>query len=389
MDRRECDSFRANRRPHVVNGRTAPGQPDRAQSPEYRRLSHPLVALANDKAVRQAAEFREAAAQLTAERLAEIYATERAAAPSVHGAGRSYFVDRTGKPPTERRKNRDEEHLGAALVRASGDAGLELPDEAGRLRLLDYQVRAKIGPVDEPATKGISRFDLLGVGPDGRLAVVQMRYLEPAATRCRIGDTPLRVLLEGLTYSAVAEANRAALGKEIGERFGVEVASEPPMLVVLGSPRYWELCRKRSTQKGAAWIRELERIATESPAAIGVPVYYLALRLDGSPGWSYGDEGPVLSGNARLLPAWEPSAGRVRPKPKQRPRARVDSAPQVVEADLSRPVRAYSVSDSFQAGDRIAHPKLGSGVVQGTAGPGKIRVQFDDRLSVLIHERSA
>ncbi|TMA33130.1 MAG: hypothetical protein E6J87_11010 [Deltaproteobacteria bacterium] len=352
-------------------------------------MSHPLVALANDKAVRQAAEFRDAAALLSKERLAETYAAERSAAPSVHGAGRTYFVDRSGKPPAERRKNRDEEHLGAALVRAAGDAGLELPDGAGRIHLLDYQVRAKIGPIDEPATRGIARFDLLGVGPGDRLAVIQMRYVEPAATRCRIGDTPLRLLFEGLTYCAIADANRAALSQEIVERFGRTVVDDAPLLFVLATPRYWELCRKRSTQKGAGWIRELERIASEAPAAIGVTVQYLALRLEGSPGWNYGADGPVLSGHARLLPAWEPSAGRVRPKPKPRPRVRTEPAPQIVEGDLSRPVRAYNVSDSYRAGDRISHPKLGTGVVQGSAGPGKIRVRFDERQSVLVHERSA
>src|SRR4029453_7934232 len=123
-----------------------PGSPARTRPLRagYRCLSHPLVALANDKAVRQAAEFRDAAASLTPERLSEVYGSERSSAPSVHGAGRTYFVDRSGKPPTERRKNRDEEHLRAALVRAAGAAGLELPDAIGRLRLLDYQVRAKI-----------------------------------------------------------------------------------------------------------------------------------------------------------------------------------------------------------------------------------------------------
>ena len=89
------------------------------------------------------------------------------------------------------------------------------------------------------------------------------------------------------------------------------------------------------------------------------------------------------------MPAWEPSAGRVKPKPKPRPRVRVETAPQVVEADPSRPIRGYNVSDSYRAGDRIAHPKLGTGVVQGIAGPGKIRVRFDERESVLVHERSA
>ncbi len=352
-------------------------------------MSHPLIALAHDKAVRQAAEFRDAAAQLTAERLASDYAAERTAAPSVHGSGRTYFVARSGKPATERRKSRDEEHLGAALVRASGEAGLELPDGAGRLHLLDYQVRAKIGPADEPATKGIARFDLLGIGPGDRLAVIQMRYLEPGATRCHIGDTPLRVLLEGLAYCAIADANRDALAQEVVERFGRTVAAEPPMLFVLASTRYWELCRKRSTQKGAAWIRELERIASEAPAAIGVPVHYLALRLDGDPGWTYREDGPALSGHARLLPAWEPSAGRVKPKPKPRPRVRTEPVVQVVEADPSRPVRPYNIVDSYRAGDRIAHPKLGTGIVQGSAGPGKIRVRFDERQSVLVHERSA
>jgi len=62
---------------------------------------------------------------------------------------------------------------------------------------------------------------------------------------------------------------------------------------------------------------------------------------------------------------------------------------QVVEGDPTRPIRSYNVSDSYRAGDRIAHPKLGAGVVQGSAGPGKIRVRFDERQSVLVHERSA
>jgi hypothetical protein len=352
-------------------------------------LSHPLIALANEKNVRQAAQFHQAAAEITPERLTELYAAERAAAPSVRDAGRTYFVKRTGKPATERRTNKDEEHLGAALVRASGEAGFELPNDLGRLHLLDYQVRAKTGPSDEPETKGISRFDAIGIGPGNRIAVVKLRYLEPTATRCRVGDTPLRHLLEGLAYTAIAEANRDALSQEIVERFGREVSSEAPQLLVLASPRYWQLCRKRSTQKGAAWIKEMERIAADAAEAIGVPVQFLTLRLDTDPGWAYGPEGPLLDGNARILPAWEPGAGRVRPKPKPRPRARTEPVDEVVEADLTRPVRHYNTSDSYSAGDRIDHPKLGTGVVQGVAGPGKIRVRFDERQSVLVHERSA
>ena len=60
-----------------------------------------------------------------------------------------------------------------------------------------------------------------------------------------------------------------------------------------------------------------------------------------------------------------------------------------VEADPSRPVRAYAPSDQYTAGDRISHPKLGLGVVQGSMGPGKIHVRFDDRKVVLVHARPA
>jgi hypothetical protein len=75
---------------------------------------------------------------------------------------------------------------------------------------------------------------------------------------------------------------------------------------------------------------------------------------------------------------------RPKAKPRQKPSAPVVA---VVAADPSRPVRRYTVAESYRAGDRIEHPTLGVGVVQGVAGRGKIRVRFDDRDSVLIHER--
>lgn len=347
-----------------------------------------MIELAADREVRQSAAFRDAAARMTGETLRAAYEGEKANAPRLSDAGKQYFVKRSGKPAAERRKTRDLEHLGSAMLRwiQEREKGLPLPDDADVLDLLDYHIRAKPGRADEPETKGISRFDALGTLSDGRLAVVHMRYLEPSATRCGVGDTPLRVLLEGLTYTAIASANREQIAAEAQERFGREVADAEPVLLVLCSGRYWELCRKRATQKGAAWIKELVRLRDEVKEAIGVEVHFLSLRLQGDPGWSYDEQGPALDGAPLLGDSWEPGADRVKPKPKPRPKT---AAPveQVVEADLSRPPRAYALTESFSAGDRIDHPVLGAGVVQGIAGPGKIRVKFEEKDSVLVHDR--
>ena len=65
-----------------------------------------------------------------------------------------------------------------------------------------------------------------------------------------------------------------------------------------------------------------------------------------------------------------------------------DEADAIVEADLSRPLRSYGIRESYAPGDRIDHPTLGMGVVQAIAGVGKISVLFDDRKSLLVHERA-
>ena len=47
----------------------------------------------------------------------------------------------------------------------------------------------------------------------------------------------------------------------------------------------------------------------------------------------------------------------------------------------------YDVTQSYESGDCIEHPTLGRGVVQRSAGTGKIKVLFDDTQRLLIHER--
>ena len=131
----------------------------------------------------------------------------------------------------------------------------------------------------------------------------------------------------------------------------------------------------------------MERLAREAEESIGVQVLYLAISLEGDPGWEYGEEGPVLTAAPQLTTAWEARAGIVKPKARPRPKAQAAVVETIVEADLSLPIRDYLLTESYSAGDRIAHPTLGTGVVQGSAGVGKVRVLFDEKKALLVHQR--
>ena len=357
---------------------------------------HPLIALANSRDVKQAKGFREVAEGLTGESLDELYKQEVANAPHRNEAGKKYLGSHP-KAPTGRRNGKDPEHLAMALVGSTrdegagedGPGGLELP-EGGSLTLLDYQVPLATAAVDKSLgdadpNRGVGKVDLLGLLPDDRLAVIVVKFVPPSATRGGTGDTPLRALLDGLALTAMVDANRDAIAEEVLEATGRSISGEAPALILLGGSRYWEICRKREAQKGAAWIREFERIGREVPEVTGVEILYLGIEVEGDPGWEYGDAGPVITGSPSIGPAWEARAGKLKPKPKSRPKAGGEDL--IIEADLTRPPRSYGIRESYTPGDRIDHPTLGMGVVQAIAGVGKISVLFEEKKSLLVHER--
>ena len=355
-------------------------------------LQHPLIDLAHSRDVKQAKGFRKVAEGLTGESLDAQYKVEVESAPRRAEAGKKYFGSHP-KVPTGRRNGKDPEHLAMALLRAGREAdegrGVRLPD-GEELTLLDYQVPLATAAADkalgdQDPNKDIGKIDLLGLLPDDRLAVIVVKFVPPSATRGGTGDTPLRALLEGLALTAMVDANRDAIAAEVEAAHGRQVSTEAPALILLGGKRYWEICRKREAQKGAAWIRELERIAREVPDVTGVEILFLSPELEGDPGWEYDEQGPRIDGRPRLAAAWELRAGKLKPKPKSRPKSQEEDV--IIEPDLSRPPRVYTIRESYEPGDRIEHPTLGVGVVQAIAGVGKISVLFDDRKSLLVHER--
>lgn len=69
-----------------------------------------------------------------------------------------------------------------------------------------------------------------------------------------------------------------------------------------------------------------------------------------------------------------------------KPVARIDEP--AVAANLARPVRPYQFSEEdYQPGDRIEHPKFGTGVIEMTTEPGKMQVFFPDGRRVLARAK--
>jgi hypothetical protein len=357
---------------------------------------HPLLGRAASADVRNAKGFKVIAAALTGEILAAEFAEERDAAPRRAASGRKHLVAANRKLAAERKPARDSQHLALALATRTREGGgpLALPD-AGTFAALHAGVVLKSAQPDpalgaEDPNWGAEPIDLLGLGPDGRLAIAVVRWLAPSASRVQTGDTPLRALLEGLAWVAGVEANRESICAELVEKTDAAISPAPPALLLIGSYRWWELSRKREAQKGAAWIKELERLAREVGAKLDIPVRFLTLRTPGDPGFSYDSGSPRLDGDPRFEPAFELGADRVRPKAapgRARKKAAGPAAPVRVEADPARPIRDYSASDHYAAGDRVQHAVLGLGVVQGSAGLGKVKIQFEAREAVLVHDR--
>lgn len=350
---------------------------------------HPLISLSADRQVKQAKGFREAASELSGTSLEPLYKEESANAPKRHDEGKKYLGVNTIRKPTGRQKGKDDKHFCFAVsntVKASG-ATLTLPD-GPEVTLVDGLVPLRTAAPDKAKgdadpNKGVEDIAMLGILPDDRVCVIVVKYLMPDATHSGAGDTPLRLLLAGLAQAAMVDGNQVALREEIAEATGRTTNEEAPVIAVVASPRYWEICRKREAQKGAAWIREMERLAREIPEQIGNEIFYAAIANETDPLWTYEEEGPVLSEPIKLKDAWESTAGRVKPK-----RKKVDNSVEIIEPNMDKPPQPYSVNGSFEGGDRIEHKTLGVGVCQGPAGTGKIKVLFGEDTKILIHQRA-
>ncbi|MFO0688520.1 MAG: hypothetical protein U0900_07420 [Myxococcota bacterium] len=361
--------------------------------------AHPILDLVQDHDVKQAKGFRAAAERITGASLEAAYQQEVAAAPKRSEQGLAHLGVRTGRRAKARQHGKDERHLAEAIARAAKAGNLTAPNRplelptGEPLTIVDHNVPIRLGrPAAADAPSGdadpnaeLEDIPLLGMLGEDRPAVVVLKFIDADSNRSGANDTPLRLLLQGIAHAAAYDANRVALREEIAKATGKTTGDEAPAVIVAASPRYWELCRKREAQKGAAWIREVERIGREAAEAIGCEVFFVALSTHGQPGWTYDDDGAVLTGPIALAKAWEGSAGKLKAKPKTTKKS--EPAVVLVEADPDQPARRYSIRDTYAVADKIDHPKLGEGVVQELSGRDKILVLFAGEKKLLVHGR--
>ncbi|ACY14344.1 hypothetical protein [Haliangium ochraceum] len=61
----------------------------------------------------------------------------------------------------------------------------------------------------------------------------------------------------------------------------------------------------------------------------------------------------------------------------------------LIAADMSREIKAYRFDGDYEPGDRVEHPKFGTGIIEVTSEPGKMQVFFSDGRRVLARAKPA
>ena len=203
-------------------------------------------------------------------------------APQRSARGKSYFSDHDGSISTNRRienspkadRKRFEEHLCIALWHL---AAIWPNSSDGTIQLLDYQFPLQSTRHD----RQVGNIDLLGLTQTGRIVVVEVKV--PIRDEKKRGDPPVAALFQGLRYSAIVQANLAAITGEIRRRFNLQVTESQPALHILAPKDWWKrwtALASSTRRKAGNWEREFIRLVNDVEKLIGIRVECFALEVD-------------------------------------------------------------------------------------------------------------
>lgn len=97
------------------------------------------------------------------------------------------------------------------------------------------------------------------------------------------GEPPVAALFQGLRYSAIVQANLAAITGEIRRRFNLQVTESQPALHILAPKDWWKrwtALASSTRRKAGNWEREFIRLVNDVEKLIGIRVECFALEVD-------------------------------------------------------------------------------------------------------------
>lgn len=186
---------------------------------------------------------------LDPEQIANAFRSTVGAAPKRTDEKERFLVGHDGRGGTA--------SLASERVRAKAifNAGsITIDGEA--VEILDYEVPLRSALADS----GVGDIDLLGVDSNNRLWIIELKV---GANR----DTPLKAILQCLTYVAIVEANWKEIAREITDLTGRR-PSRPPVLCLAADTQYWN--RIRSTKAAGDWLEPLRGFNRKLSDATGI-----------------------------------------------------------------------------------------------------------------------
>jgi hypothetical protein len=113
---------------------------------------------------------------------------------------------------------------------------------------------------------------LLGVIDQETIAVIELKHTDRASASR--GDTPLRALLEVLSYSAVVEANLNDITPEMTSD-QIEHPARGVEMLALGSEWYWN--KWQTCLPAGPWQSSLSALSAGLSGALGIAIRFLSV----------------------------------------------------------------------------------------------------------------
>lgn len=203
---------------------------EKVQTDLEEEINRPLWHRGRQKGVNRKRGLAGEIAAQPRELLVEEFDTDRSKAPSRTARGKRYFDEhRLGYPQCDVPSDRREENLMMALF---NEGSIQLPDGTSEVLILDYQT-----PLYAWRDDGLGKIDATGLTPRGSLCLMELK-----APRDDKGDSPLRALLECLSYAAAARKNHTDIAAEImnsADRRNFDKFVDGRSTVLVFGPQSW------------------------------------------------------------------------------------------------------------------------------------------------------